>query len=171
MVRLRWSFMKIALFISFLALVLFTSCARATHDANDTRSQKLAGDSAAAFNAKDYAKAQSLAEQATSVKPQFAEAWVEYGMASAQLGQTNRDREGYEHALALFQARRGQNPSDANQFIQQIFVLSLLGRNAEAAILLKQTRTEYPNDRSIAGLARNFDELKQDWGKMTVNAK
>jgi len=162
--------MKIAL-IPVLALALFTSCARAPHNATASRPQQLANESAAAFNAKDYAKAQTLAAEATSIDPQFAEAWVGYGIASLRLGQSDHARQAYERALSLHQARHRQNPSDANQVLQQIFLLTLLGRPTEAETLLKQARTDYPNDQTIAKLAEDYTTMKQACESWTVEMK
>ncbi|MGB8371104.1 MAG: tetratricopeptide repeat protein [Limisphaerales bacterium] len=162
--------MKIAL-ILVLALALFTSCARAPHNATASRPQQLANESAAALNAKDFAKAQTLAAEATSNDPQFAEAWVEYGMASVRLGQSDHARQAYERALSLYQARHRQNPSDANQVFQQIFLLTLLGRPTEAEALLKQAHIDYPNDRQIAKSAEDYTTMKQECESLTVEAK
>ena len=164
--------MKIAVFICSLAAVTFLiSCKPAAHTDVSSRSQPLAGESATASNAKDYVKAQRLAAEATSIDPQFAEAWVEYGMASVRLGQTEHARQAYEQALSLHQARHRQNPSDANQVVQQIFLLTLLGRPTEAEILLKQAGTDYPNNQTIAKLAGDFAATSQGWQNLAVPAK
>ncbi len=164
--------MKITAFICLLVAVAFlVSCKPAAHTNVTSRSQQLASESAAALNAKDYAQAQTLAAEATSLDPQFAEAWVGYGMASVRLGQTDHARQAYEQALSLHQARHRQNPSDANQVVQQIFLLTLLDRSAEAETLLKQARTDYPNDQTIAKLAGDFAATKQGWQNLAVEAK
>ena len=169
-VRHYQTVMKIAS-LTLLALALVTSCTRTPSNATASRSQQLASQSAAALNAKDYSQAQSLAAQATHIDPQFAEAWVGYGMASVRLGQTDRAREAYEHALSLLQTRHGANPSDANQVLQQIFVLSLLGRSGEAEAMLKQAQAGYPNNQQISKLAENISEAGQGWASWSVEAK
>jgi Flp pilus assembly protein TadD len=156
---------------SFVAVAFLASCMPAAHTNVASRSRQLAGESAAAFNAKDYVKAQTLAAEAAGIDPQFAEAWVGYGMASVRLGQTDHARQAFERALLLHQARHRQNPSDANQVVQQIFLLTLLGWPAEAETLLKQARADYPNDQTIAKLIGDFAATKQGWGSWTVEAK
>jgi Flp pilus assembly protein TadD len=164
--------MKITAFIcSLVAVAFLVSCTPAAHTNVSSRSTQLASESAAAFNAKEYVKAQTLAEEATSADPQFAEAWVGYGMASVRLGQTDHARQAYEQALSLHQARHRQNPSDADQVVQQIFLLTLLGRPTEAETLLKQASTDYPNDQTIAKLAGDFAATKQRWQNLAVEAK
>jgi|WetSurMetagenome_2_1015567.scaffolds.fasta_scaffold938603_1 Flp pilus assembly protein TadD len=164
--------MKItALYCPLVAVAFLVSCTPAAQTKVSPRSQQLASESAAAFNTKDYAKAQTLAAEATNADPQFAEAWVGYGMASVRLGQTNQARQAYQQALTLHQAHHRQNPSDADQVVQQIFLLTLLGRPTEAEALLEQARMDYPNDQTISKLAGNFAEIKQGWDSLAVESK
>jgi Flp pilus assembly protein TadD len=163
--------MKITYLIAVLAVVVLASCAPAPHDATASTPQQLASESATALNAKDYTKAQTLARQATSIDPKFAEAWVGYGMASVRLGQTDPARAAYEQALSLHQARHLQNPSDANQVVQQIFLLTLLGRQAEAETLLKQAHADYLSDQTLTKLAEDFTKTKQGWQNWMLEAK
>ena len=160
-----------AIVLSLVAGAVLPSCSPVAHTSVSSRSQLLASDSATAFNAKDYLKAQTLAAEATNADPQFAEAWVGYGMASVRLGQRDQARQAYEQALALHQARHRQNPSDANQPVQQIFLLTLLGRPTEAEMMLKQARIDYPNDQTISKLAENFAATRQEWASIAVEAK
>jgi Flp pilus assembly protein TadD len=163
---------KITAIVSSLAAgAALVSCTPAAHTDVAPRSRRFANESAAAFNAKDYAKAQTLAAEATNLDPQFAEAWVGYGMASVRLGQTNQARQAYEQALALHQARHRQNPSNADQVVQQIFLLTLLGRPTEAEALLKQARIDYPHDQTISQLADNFAATKQGLESLAVESK
>jgi hypothetical protein len=122
--------------------------------------QKLPAAIAAAMNANDFARVQSLAAEVTRQDPQFAEAWVAEGMASARLGQSDRVRQDYERALRLYADKSRQNPSDANPVCQQIFLLALLDRPREAETLLAQARTSYPNDRQLATMAEHFPEMR-----------
>ena len=155
-----------------VALVAFlVSCSPAHQPNIQSRSQQLASESAAAFNAKDYGKAQKLAVEATRIDPQFAEAWVGYGMASVRLEQTTIARQAYERALSLHQARHRQDPLDPNQVFQQIYLLVLLGRPAEAEKLLSQARTDYPNDEQISKLAGNFAATTPGWASWSVGTK
>jgi tRNA A-37 threonylcarbamoyl transferase component Bud32/tetratricopeptide (TPR) repeat protein len=128
-------------------------------------------DIAAAINTKDFAKAQSLAAEATRQNPKFAEAWAADGLASARLGQVDRARQAYERALLLYQDKSRENPSDANSVLQQIFLLTLLDRSTEAAALLENARKSYPDDEQLAALARHFSELRPGWTNWTVKSE
>jgi Flp pilus assembly protein TadD len=156
--------------LALVALALVTSC-QSSNNANKSRLEQLASQSASALNAKDYSQAQSFAAQATNIDPQFAEGWVACGMASVQLGQIDRARDAYEHALALHESRHRQNPSNPDQVVQQIFVLSLLGRSDEADAMLKQAQKDYPKDQQITTLAQDFNEMKKSWAMWSIAAK
>jgi tetratricopeptide (TPR) repeat protein len=133
--------------------------------------QQLPADIASAMNASDFGKAQSLSAEATRLNPQFAEAWVADGMASARLGQFDRARQAYERALSLYQGRSRENPSNANSVFQQIFLLTLLDRSAEAETLLEQARKSYPDDDQLAMLARHFSDVKPGWTNLMVKTQ
>jgi tetratricopeptide (TPR) repeat protein len=163
--------MKLPPLIPILALALLASCASAPPAASIPRQQQLADEGAAAMFAKDYAKAQALTAEAIGIDPQFAEAWAGYGMASASLGQADHARQGYERALALYQARHLKNPSDANPVLQQVFLLTVLGRPAEAEALLKQARADYPKDEQLGKMTGDFTAMKEAWKSWTVEAK
>jgi len=163
--------MKITCLIPILTAALFTACAQTLPTAATLTPQQLASECAAALNAKDYSKAQAMAKQATDSDAKFAEAWVAYGMASLRLGQTEQARASYERALSLHQARHLQNPSDANQVVQQIFLLTLLGRQADAETLLKQAHTDYPSDQTITKFTEDFTTTKQGWQSWMLEVK
>jgi tRNA A-37 threonylcarbamoyl transferase component Bud32/tetratricopeptide (TPR) repeat protein len=125
--------------------------------------QQLPVDIATAMNASDFGRAQSLAGEATQLNPQFAEAWVADGMASSRLEQFDRAQHAYERALSLYQDKSRENPSDANSVLQQIFLLTLLDRSAEAETLLESARKSYPADDQLTALAQHFSEVKSGW--------
>ncbi len=145
-------------------LLVFTSCTHSARNQNGLDSQQLPAEITAALNAKDYAKAQTLAAEATHNNPDFTEAWVGYGMASVKLGETNRARQAYERALSLYQAHHRQHPAEANPVVQQIFLLELLGQSDKAETLLKFAQTNYPSDQQVSTFASHWTELKQSFG-------
>jgi Flp pilus assembly protein TadD len=153
-------------FIPLLALLLVTACNRSPQDAADT--QSLMNGSAAAYIAGNYVNAQRLAAEATRRDTQFAEAWVGYGMASVRLGQTTLARATYQQALALYQARHRQYPALTTPVIQEIFLLTILNRPADAEALLKQAHMEYPKDPTITKFASDFAGMERGFNTLQV---
>ena len=165
--------MKVRALAMLLMFLWCASCTRPPQNKNSItpQAQQLAGEGAAAFNATNYSKAQTLSLAATRIDPQFAEAWVGYGMASVRLGQSDQARQGYERALSIYQARHRQNPSDVNQLVQQIFLMALLDRPDEAEKMLRQAHVDFPKDQTLAKLAENFNESARWWSNLMVKAK
>ena len=133
--------------------------------------QQLPAEITAAMNTNDFERAQSLAGEATQLNPLFVEGWVADGMASARLEQFDRAQQAYERALSLYQGRSRDNPSDANSVLQQIFLLTLLDRSAEAGTLLESAQKSYPDDDQLAALARHFSEVKSGWTHWMVKTE
>ena len=128
------------------------------------RAQVLAGQAAEAFNAGDYSEARSLSREAVTRKPDSAEAWVEHGMACAAMQDGGCARDSYERALQLHAQQYRENPGDSNQLQQQVYVLLLLGRDAEARALLTQGLERHPEDRQLALFASDLEGLLADSG-------
>jgi len=190
--------MKIAPLLSILALALCASCATSPPAANpaaapaanpvvvpggdplslpgptlDTTispTERLASQCKAALVAKDYAGAQAAAAAALRLDPEYEEVWVAYGMACLRLGDADRARRSYERALAVHQARERKGNPDAGQAYEEIYLLLLLGRSADAEALLNRACAAFPNDRALSTLSTLFPEFKQNWEAWTVRS-
>jgi tetratricopeptide (TPR) repeat protein len=168
--------MKIAFIANILAVALCASCATtsqpggapASASAAPTasalaRAKQLGSDAQAALDAKEYAAARQAAGEAVLLNPQYEEAWIAYGMASLRLDKPDRAREAYSRALALHQAREGRGPRNPEEAYEEIYLLSLLRRDADAVELLRRARQEFPNDVQLANLATLYSENQQAW--------
>lgn len=156
------------LFIFFM-LIVVTGCAK-RNDEISARANELVVKSAEAINKGEFENARSLLEKAIKLKPDFAEACVSHGMASVCLWDYVTAKNSYEQALS-FHAKRYQNePSNANHVQQQIFVLVLLGRSAEAKQLLTEAQSRHSGDNQLNTFARGFSSLKESMAKYTIPA-
>jgi len=71
----------------------------------------------------------------------------------------------------LYQARPLKIPMIFTQIVQQIYVLSLLGRAEEAGALLKKAQADYPDDRELILLSDHFADMEKDWMVWSVKPK
>ena len=149
------------LVVVVVSILCLAGCGDSGSQAAD-RAQVLAGQAAEAFHADDYVKARSLSQEAVTRKPDFAEAWLAHGMACAAMEDRAHARESYERALQLHAQRYRNDPDDANQLQQQVHVLFLLGRDAEARALLTQGLERHPEDRQLALFASDLETLLAD---------
>jgi len=122
----------------------------------------------AAYNAKEYQKVQTMAGQATRDEPEYAQGWMEYGMASVQLGQMDKARHAYEQALSLFQVLHREDPSNGQAMYEQAVMLLLLDESDKAEITLKQARIDYPTNQNIAYLSEHISQAQQNFKSITV---
>jgi Flp pilus assembly protein TadD len=106
---------------------------------------------------RDFARAEGLMVQATTLCPDTGMYWVSLGSTRVRLGQRDAARNAYEHALAAFGGAVGRGKSDAEPALQQVYVLALLGRVDDARRLQEKLLTLYPNERDV----RSFVEDKR----------
>jgi Flp pilus assembly protein TadD len=148
-------------FVLILGILCVLSCGD-RGPSTDDRAQSLAARAAEAIVDKEYEKARSLLEEAVSLKPDFAEAWVGHGQSCALMGDSVSARESYERALELHSQRYREDSRDANQLVQQVFVLFLLGRETQARDLLAQGLEAHPADEQLNLFSSGMDSLLTD---------
>lgn len=144
-----------------LSVLCVAGCANRAPLAND-RAQNLADRAAQAFLDEEYKKARSLSEEAVRLRPDFAEAWVLHGKSCVLEGDAASARESYERALRLHAQRYRMNSDDTSQLVQQVYILLLLGRDAEARALLAQGLEAHPADERLTLLSSGMDNLLAD---------
>jgi tetratricopeptide (TPR) repeat protein len=164
--------MKPAFIANILAFALCASCTTTSQPGGapaapsasaSVRAKQLGDEAYAALDSKDYAAAHQAAAEALELDPKYEVAWIAYGMASLGLKQPERARQSYERALALHQAREGRGPRNPEEAYEEIYLLSLLGRDADAVALLRRARQEFPNDVQLANLATLYSENQRAW--------
>ena len=112
-----------------------------------------------AVTMRDYARAEGLYAQATSLCPDTGSYWLSLASTRMRLGQRDAARAAYKQALKAFEGAAADNKADAEPALQQVYVLALLGRVDDARALLAKLPARYPNDRGV----RSFiDEKRLD---------
>ena len=164
--------MKIAFIANILALALCASCTTTSQPGGTpaapsvsapARAKQLGDEAYAALDRKDFASAHQAAAEALNLDPKYEVAWIAYGMASLGLKQPDRARQSYERALALHQAREGHAPRTPDEAYEEIYLLSLQSRDADAVDLLRRSRQDFPDDVQLANLATLYGENQKAW--------
>ncbi len=148
--------MKIAvrLLSAILLAVFLTACAAKQSAA------VVAAQASEAYNQQDYPESARLCRIAIELQPDFAEAWVSLGLSLWKQQQPDAANAAWETALKLHEARFSADSSHGNQLLQQIFVLSLLGRHERARELWEIGHTRYPAEQAFA--VERFESLHLD---------
>lgn len=144
-----------------LSVLHVAGCAQRTPVANG-RAQNLADQAAQAFFDGQYEKARSLSEEVVRLRPDFAEAWVLHGKSCTLEGDAASGPESYERALQLHAQKYRMNSDDTNELAQQVYILLLLGREAEARALLAQGLDAHRADERLTLLSSGMDGLLAD---------
>ena len=105
-----------------------------------------------AVTMKDLPRAEALYRQALELGPDVPLHWQNLGIIQRKQGNLKGARAAYEQALALHsdEYKAGKKPES---LVQQVWLLSLLGRNAEADKLIRRAQADHPNDPIIRQLA------------------
>jgi beta-lactamase regulating signal transducer with metallopeptidase domain len=131
--------------------------------ANNKSVQELVSKATVYMNPGEYQAARESLLSALQEKPDFAEAWVAYGMASSKLKDYKQTKTAYEKALKIYSDKYLNNP-DANCLIQQVHILSLLNKDSEAEKLIDDGKLKYMQDDQFRLIAeKGLSSLKKDW--------
>lgn len=115
---------------------------------------------------REWARAEGLLAKAVQVNPNEGAYWTSLGTIRVRLGNKAGAKEAYHGALKAFQVEAG-TPSgrkEVEPWLQQVQVLALLGRTADARSLLEQTAKKFPADRELRRFIEGkvFDQLLAD---------
>ena len=118
-----------------------------------------------ALQLKDLARAEGLLAKATELCPDTGKYWVDLGSVRVRLGKKEAARTAYQGALKAYEAGGSKSKEETKEWVggeagpalQQIYVLSLLGRVDEARAVLAKAYKQFPENRAV----RSFVEQKQ----------
>ena len=112
-----------------------------------------------ALQLKDLARAEGLIAKAADLCPDTGKYWVDLGSIRVRLGKKDAARTAYQGALKAYEgaaANAGAAP-DPGPWLQQVYVLALLGRVDDARSVLARAQKKFPESRAV----RSFVEGKQ----------
>lgn len=118
----------------------------------------LASEADFALAMKDLPRAETLYKKVVELGPDTPMYWQNLGVIQRRQGNVKGARSAYERALALHAGEYKTNQK-AESLAQQVWLLSLLGRHADAEKLIKRAQADHPNDPLVRQLA---DPKKMD---------
>eukprot|EP01035_Chromulina_nebulosa_P062448 gene62448-85403_t len=120
-----------------------------------------------ALQLKDLARAEGLLTKAAELVPDAGKVWVDLGSVRVRLGKKDTARTAYQAALKAYEdeaaapadTKGGPLPAgaEAGPWLQQVYVLALLGRVDDARAVLAKAQKKLPESRAV----RAFAEQKQ----------
>ena len=111
---------------------------------------------------RDLPRAEALYVKATTLCPDDAKYWVDLGSLRVRMGNKDAARTAYKSALAAYEAIKVE--ADPQPLLQQVYVLSLLGRQNDARAVLAKAAKKFPEHRAVRGFSEGgqFDKMIAD---------
>jgi Tfp pilus assembly protein PilF len=150
------------------AFLLPTGCAKKKEITPLQRKQaeNMVSEAQFALSIREFARAEGLLVQATSLCPDTGAYWVTLGSTRVRMGQRDGARDAYKKALNAFENEADKNKEDAQPALQQVYVMALMGRVDDARALQDKLVKRYPNNREVRAFVdqKGLDRLLADPG-------
>ncbi|MDO8541730.1 MAG: hypothetical protein Q7S40_14940 [Opitutaceae bacterium] len=117
----------------------------------------LASEAQFAMNLRDWARAESVMTKVVEVCPDAGPYWVSLGSLRVRIDKRGPARDAYKSALQAYEDEAKKNPKDVEPWLQQVYVLALMGRVDDSRKLLEKMAKRFPESRDV----RAFIEGKQ----------
>ena len=126
----------------------------------------LAAEAQFALTMRDYARAEAALAKAAAECPDTGTYWISLGGARMRLGNRAGAKSAYQAGLKAYEIEAGQNPTLAEPWLKQIYVMALLGRLDEGRKLIEVTAKRFPGDRGVRLFVeeKQFDQMLADLG-------
>jgi len=158
--------MRLTLWLAAGALVLCASaCGRGGKDISEVQRKEaalLVSEAEFAITLRDWARAEAALGKAVDLCPDTGPYWVSLGSVRMRLSNRDGARAAYRSALKAYQDEADADEEDVEPWVQQAYVLALLGRVDEGRALLAKTTKRFPENRAL----RSFVEGKQFEGML-----
>ena len=154
--------MKSRVFFALAVLVLFgmAGCSPKSKEITSLQRKEaatVASEAQFALQLKDLARAEGLMVKAADLCPDTGKYWVDLGSIRVRLGKKDSARTAYQGALKAYEgeaanAKAGAAP-DPGPWLQQVYVLALLGRVDDARSVLAKAQKKFPESRAVRSFA------------------
>jgi tetratricopeptide (TPR) repeat protein len=139
--------------ILLVAVVVFPAGCRAKQKEITSLQRKeaatLASEAQFAVTIRDFARAESLLAKATELCPDSGTYWVNLGSVRMKLANRDAAKKAYNNALSAFEEQGKSDKEGSGPWLQQIYVLALLGRADDARALQEKVAKRFPADPDV----------------------
>ncbi len=128
------------------------------------QAEHLASEADFAMTLRDWARAESVLAQVVELAPDNGAYWISLGSMRMRLGNRDGARAAYRDALKAFEAESKEAEAGADPWMQQVYVLALLGRHDDARAMLEKTARRFPESRTVRGFieGKRLEAMLQD---------
>ncbi|HUR60028.1 MAG TPA: hypothetical protein VM029_20060 [Opitutaceae bacterium] len=124
----------------------------------------LASEAQFSITMRNWAEAEAGLTKAVAACPDVGAYWVSLGSIRIKLGNKGGAKDAYKGALAAYQDEAEKDKADPGPWLQQVYVLALLGRVDDARSLLDKTVKKFPEQRVVKRFieGKEFDRMLTD---------
>ena len=158
---------KIVLFFgSLLSLLAVTGCKPKSASITSLQRKEAASlisEAEFAQTIRELARAEKLLTQACALEFDNGKTWISLGMIRVRLGRKPAAKEAYETALQAYEEAYALEPKSAQLYLQQVYLLALLGRMTEARSVLADIQKKHGADPEVRSFvqSRQLDAMAQ----------
>lgn len=124
----------------------------------------LASEADFALTIRDLPRAEGLLVKAAELSPDNPNYWLSLGSTRARLAKRDGARDAYKKGLKALQDAADKNKTQYELYLQQVYVLALLGRVDDARSLQTKLLSKHPESREIKIFVneKHLDQLMAD---------
>lgn len=134
------------------ALLLGSGCGKKEiTDLQRKQAELLVGEAQSASLFRNWAEAEEKMAKAVALNPEAGGYWVSLGILRKKLGKKDAAKDAYKGALSAFEdeAKNAKEPKPSEPWLQQVYVLALLGRADDSRALLAKIEKQFPKDPQV----------------------
>lgn len=145
-------------FAGWFGLLAFAGCQPKTASITSLQRKEAAGlisEAEFAVTIRDLDRAEKSLTKASALEFDNGKTWITLGTIRVRLRRLPAAKLAYEAALEAYQEAYKLQPKSAQLYLQQVYVLVLLGRVAEARSLLVQIQKKHGADAEVRSFVQN----------------
>ena len=147
-------------FAGLLGILAFAGCQPKSDSITSLQRKEAAGlisEAEFAVTIRDLNRAEKLLTKASALEFDNGKTWITLGTIRVRLGRRPAATLAYESALQAYEDAYKLQPKSAQLYLQQVYILVLLGRVAEARSLVVEIQKKHGADAEV----RTFVQSRQ----------
>lgn len=157
---------RLVLAMVAVALAFGTGCRAKKKEVTELQRKEaalLASEAQFAMQLRNWAEAEAALTKAVEKVPDLGPYWVSLGAMRMKLGKRSEARAAYQGALKAFETEAAEDKNDPEPWLQQVYVLALLGRADDGRALLEKIAKRFPDNRNVKLFVESkFKEMLAD---------
>jgi len=149
--------LRTPILLAVAALALAGCAKKKITDLQRKEAAHLVSEAEFALTLRDWPRAEAALEKAVAACPDTGAYWISLGAARVRQGKRDAARAAYKGARGAYEAEASGKKTAVDPWLQQVYVLALLGRVNDGRALLATVAKRFHDNRDV----RQFIERRQ----------